>query len=351
MLYNSSDTDDDWWGQITNNTETTGWLFGYDEDVSWTLDAFDGDAASVAVFVSSNLTENVFYIGTDTSLHGVSGYNTSWDKSTTQDNEKWPLADDASAPLALAYDSASDRVWIYYMSNGNLTQVYRSDADTWEDSITLSKSVNVTETATSDAGSTGLSTSGKIGVGVGVGAGAIVFAGIAFVFFWQRRARQNQGVDPDTPDPSGKDPSNPAAGPLLSPLSVPGSPAPAYLSGYWVNGQWVPPQTEQPYSYYDHTKPENRIAHEMWAPPPGVQPMYELPHEERTHEMPIDGHQVAEMPTEVQSTSPQDPAAPSAGAQQSSGSHLTAHQQHVHEPDAAKMQHARFSAITPEPTR
>ncbi|ETS81629.1 hypothetical protein PFICI_06631 [Pestalotiopsis fici W106-1] len=348
ILINDTDSSDALYIQVTNNTNTSGYIFGYDVDQDWTLDAFDGYTASVAVFVSDNLTQNVFYIGTDKYLHGLSGLNATWNKFDTQENEKWPLADDASAALALTYDTSNDRVWIYYMSDGNLTQVHRSDADTWEDAIVLSKTSNVTETTVTSSSSSGFSTGAKIGTGVGVGVGAVVIAGLAFVLFRFRRSKKNN-LNVDTAAAASgkdKDASNPAAGPLLSPSTVPGSPAPAYMSGYWQNGEWVAPQADQRYSYYDQTKPENNIAHEMYAPPPSQQVMYELPHEEHAHEMAIEGHQVAEMPTEVY---PAQGSAAAPPATQSDGHHLAV--QYEHEPDAAEMQHARLSMITPEPAR
>lgn len=368
ILLNETDSDDYLLIQITNNTDTTGYEFGYYIDQDWTLDAFDGYTASLAVFVSGNLTENVFYIGTDKYLHGLSGFNATWNKFDTQENEKWPLADDASAALALTYDTSNDRIWIYYMSDGNLTQVHRSDADTWEDAIVLSKSSNVTETVVASSTSSGLSTGAKIGTGVGVGVGAVVVAGLAFVFFYFRRSKKKDNLNVDTAAAnaySGKDTSTPAAGHLLSPSTAPGSPAPAYMSGYWQDGAWVAPQQQQQqteqqtYSYYEQTKPEHNnnrnsgITHEMYAPPPVQQFMYEMPHEEHAHEMAIEGHQVAEMPTEVYpaqgSSSAAAPAATMTTQSDAHNHHLAVQHEYEHEPDAAEMRHARLSMITPEP--
>ncbi|KAH8202946.1 hypothetical protein TruAng_002892 [Truncatella angustata] len=316
---------------ITNDTDDKWKLYYIDEAPSWSLDAFDGDQTSLALLMNSDTDQNVYYIGTDGGLHELTGYNTTWNKTLREPDANWPLADEPNAPLALAHDNAHNRTWIYYMSNGTMTQVWRSNDNTWEKAIALAKFNSTSEEAEgpSSASSSGLSNEAKFGIGVGVGLGVplLIAAIAASMHSHVKRSRAERNAERAAVEAAHADATNPhgAAMPLHSSVmasttggnpqspamtsTMRGSPTPNHSSaywerGYWTNGQWVAAQPGvQSHASQVWAKPEGdwRQSHGYYenapvafSPDPYVQPMFEMPIEERTHEMSGDG-QVTEM--------------------------------------------------------
>lgn len=295
--------------RITNDTDTTQWTLSYSQDLpAWSLDSFEAKNANLALLVDSDTSQGIYYIGSDASLHGLTGYNTTWDKTPPEPNINWPPADEPNAPLALAYDSTHNETWIYYISNGSMVQVHQSDESTWEEAVTLLKFNSTSTEEISDTPSSGLSSGAKTGIGVGVGIGVpILIAAIAaYMFFHIKRSRASRDAERAAVEAAHADATSPPMDQMAYPSGVHpsmyGSPAPGYTSGYWeggywANGQWVPAATmghsdqiygkpegdwRQSYGYYDN-------GHKSLSPQPAPQPVFELPHVERTHEMSGDG--------------------------------------------------------------
>ncbi|KAI1843262.1 hypothetical protein JX265_012165 [Neoarthrinium moseri] len=237
----------------TNQTE-----FTLDENVNdtWTLEAYDGNPGALGFTLDQDSAANLWYIGNDSQLHQIHRTAGRWRPASNQDPSIWPRADAPNAQFAAASDN-SGRVWLYYVSGGNMTQVYRSSRDMWE-LPTVLQTVNDTAIASNAEAQnpTGLSTGAKAGIGVGVGVGGIAILGIGALTLMRAR-RKPRATELH----------------MTHPPSALASPAPDYsevgTGGRWIGGQWVP---------------DEGMSKEQ------QEPVHELPHEERSHEMLGEGH-------------------------------------------------------------
>ncbi|KAI1874053.1 uncharacterized protein JN550_002632 [Neoarthrinium moseri] len=280
-----------------------------------TIEGLEAKRADIAMSLDSATNPHVFYIGSDGFLHHYQKtWNGTWTQGSTQDISTWPKPDDRNGDIGLDFDAGRDRVWLYMKVNGSLTQLYQSGNNTWEPSFTLLKQ-NTTDTANSTSPTTeaepsnsgGLSQGGKIGVGVGVGLGLpLVVAAIAvYMFFHIRNSRKNRDAETAAVQAAHYDATSPAHGMSPNPhLSINSSPAPQYTSGYWeggywADGQWVP-AVAQPYGKPegDWRQSQGYYGNNQIAPENAIQPMHELPHQERPQEISIDG-QLNEMSAET----------------------------------------------------
>ncbi|KAK7755306.1 hypothetical protein SLS62_002813 [Diatrype stigma] len=208
----------------TNET-SSGTSFEYDEaslEDYETLEAFESLKARASVVFLSNGTRSIFYVGSDRDLHriqeGGGEQAGTWAQATPEDRAYWPLADTANANYGYAFDAASDRIWIFYSSNGSMAQVHQSSLDVWETAVALPSGLsssgsgsgsgdNTTTTTTNRDGpiESGLGAGTRMGIGLGIGVGAaivLVLAGAAFWVYRRRHSRsaqkQQQPEGPDT---------------------------------------------------------------------------------------------------------------------------------------------------------
>ncbi|KAK8050869.1 hypothetical protein PG993_002254 [Apiospora rasikravindrae] len=251
---------------LSNMTNSNELDIAYDDkaDPTWTFEALDFMNAPLALTFGSSRAMSVFYVGKDKLLRQVrreeadndkTGYK--WSNVTRPNAKQWPLPDATNAHFGAAYDRQSDRVWLYYMSNLTLTQLYQPAKDQWHDAVALPKS-HPTSIGSKDGG--GLSQGAKLGIGIGVGLGVplLLAAVAAYLFFHSRRSRRNRAAE----NAAMQDAHSAA----VAPPSHPGSPAPRYTSGYWPpvpgqqphNGAWIPQQhLGVPYSDQNgYIKPE-----------------------------------------------------------------------------------------------
>ncbi|KAI1767703.1 hypothetical protein GGR53DRAFT_463183 [Hypoxylon sp. FL1150] len=269
---------------VTNDTAPQDFTLNLTSPVNWALDGWDGSAKGIGLTFDDDAARNVFYIGNDSLLHQVSETSGGWEASSGQSVQAWPTADSPNAQFASAYDFNLNRVWIYYVSGGNVTQVYRSSKNEWEPAAAL-RTFNDTAVASDE--DAGLSTGAKAGIGVGVGVGVLALLALGAFFFLRRKrdrdARKQAEAEGDAN----------AAVAHQHPSSFAGSPAPAYSSGatqgQWIDGQWVqtPPM-----------KPEGQWQERYsYVPVAEQEPVYhEMANQEVTHEMPVDTDR-REMPT------------------------------------------------------
>ncbi|KAI1376602.1 hypothetical protein F4677DRAFT_419037 [Hypoxylon crocopeplum] len=258
---------------VTNNTATEDFSLNTTSSVNWSLDGWDGEAGGIGFTLDHNSTRNIFYIGNDSLLHHVSEVNGAWGMSSSLDIKSWPRADVPNAQFATVFDFGRDLVWIYYMSDGNMTQVYQSSKDEWEPASALLKYNNTAaDSGPVDRTNTGLSTGSKAGIGVGASVGGIILIALGAYIFIQRKKGERERKQADAEAAA-------AAAANQPPPPVVGSPAPAYSSGvegHWIDGQWV--------SYQPSSKPEQ--SHYSFQSTQEYQPMYhEMPNQEHTHEM------------------------------------------------------------------
>ncbi|KAJ9155273.1 Protein crumbs 3 [Pleurostoma richardsiae] len=307
---------------ITNNTNTTtssGFQLSSNTAVNFTLPAWNASAASsLGLAVDHSFVRTVYYIGTDRALHAASNVNFTWRLSpANQSAAAWPLADGASADLAVASDFTSSTVRIFYYAGGGITQVsYDPDAARWVDAAalpTFNATAVTTEptpsaTATPDSGGSGggLSAGAKAGIGIGVSLGVIGLAGIAgtFLFLRRRRARANAAAEAaaaaqqqQMTGPGGQPAYYDYAGQQQHP-GYGGSPPPGSVSAYTdYNGSQV--GTPGVAGWADPKDPKGYPPGYAAVPPPqeleGPRPMYEMPEQHYSHELVGEGH-VTEMP-------------------------------------------------------
>lgn len=202
------------------------------------------DERHAQVTVAFGLKEvlSLFYIGEDRIVHRATFSDGHWEYPTVKIASFWPppLADKANADISVAYDYRSNRMWLYYMRNGSLTQVYKPEQDIWHAAIALPKVGPANETE--HGGGPGLSRGAKMGMGIGVGLGAalLVTAIAAYIFVHLRRSRQKR---------EGKevaDQGTNAGATSQSPPSHPGSPAPQYTSRYCPTVSGFPMLMDRP---------------------------------------------------------------------------------------------------------
>lgn len=291
----------------TNNTDYL--AVRYPDNQGQPMEAYARGETHIGLAFGTNDARYTFYIGNDSSIHQfVSSqsvgdiYDESWTLSDPPPNSTlaWPRADTPNADFAVAWDSDLDKIWLYYVVNGSMTQVHQSSLGVWEPPVALPKFNATAAVAGADprpdepsepepepeAGdSGGLSGSGKTGVGVGVGLGLpILGAFAAYALWYVRRSRRHPEAD----------------------LAAVGAGA-----GYGADGQWVQPQPQpqqqmyaaagaKPYGQWQQVAPRfTQMYVGGGSPPP---PVHEMAHPEPAYEVAEDG-QVSEMPGSQQQES------------------------------------------------
>ncbi|KAI6086972.1 hypothetical protein F4821DRAFT_120836 [Hypoxylon rubiginosum] len=260
---------------VTNDTAPED--FTLNTTANWALEGWDGSAKGIGLTFNDDSTRNIFYIGNDSLLHQVSETSGGWQASSGQSVQSWPIADSPSSQFASTYDFNRNQVWIYYVSGGNVTQVYRSGKNSWEPAAAL-RTFN--DTVIESDEDSDLSTGAKAGIGVGVGVVGAALITLGAFFFLRRRKRSREAHRQAETEAEA---TSAAADHPVS--SFAGSPAPAYSSGVmqgqWIDGQWI--QASQ-------TKPEGQWQERYsYAPVDQQQPVFhEMASQEHTHEMPGD---------------------------------------------------------------
>ncbi|KAK7957318.1 uncharacterized protein PG986_006540 [Apiospora aurea] len=248
---------------LSNMTDSDEFNISYDNaDPTWTFEELDPMNAPLGLTFGSSQAMSVFYVGKDKLLRQVRRAEADdktykWSNVTRPNAKQWPLPDDTNAHFGAAYDRQSDRVWVYYMSNRTMTQLYQPSKDQWHDAVALPKSQPA---SSDDQSSGGLSHGAKLGIGIGVGLGVPLLLGLvaAYLFFHSRSSRRHRAAE----NAALQDAHSAA----VAPRSHPGSPAPRYTSGYWPpgpgqephGGPWIP-QQQLGVPYSDHNgyiKPE-----------------------------------------------------------------------------------------------
>ncbi|KAI1075630.1 hypothetical protein F5B20DRAFT_375073 [Whalleya microplaca] len=258
----------------TNDTDADDFKLDTKADVNWSLDGWDGKAGAMGLTLDSHGTRSIFYIGNDSALHQVTEANGSWNIVPSPDETIWPLADAPNAQFSTTYDFSHNEIWIFYMSGGNMTQVHQLDQG-WQPASTLLK-FNGTATQEDPPQASGLSGGARAGIGVGASIAGVALLALGTYIFLQRKKGKEELKKAEAE-------AEAAAAANQPPSVFPGSPAPAYSSGVadgqWVDGQWVP---TQPY-----TKPEGQWQSSYaYHPVPGPPPVFEMPNQEFSHEMP-----------------------------------------------------------------
>lgn len=171
---------------VTDETSSRDIRLDESRNVTWSLPAWDGTPGNLGVTFDSAGTRSIFYIGTDRMLHMITQTASGWRRASGQDTSAWPLADRPSAPFAITSDFGQNKIWIYYVSGGEMTQVHASGNDTWEPAIKLPQVPPPPEQASPS--SQGLSTGAKAGIGVGAAVGGLaIIAAISYLFLVRRR--------------------------------------------------------------------------------------------------------------------------------------------------------------------
>lgn len=241
-------------GTLSNMSTTADSEWEFESTDSWgfTFDSFSGSSSRIGLSLNSGGIPSVFYIGTDGYLRRFSADTLGhWHQDDSEDDEKWPAADIANdndfADFGLAYDTSEDRIWMFYESNGYMTQVHQSESSVWQDFTRLATSANSSTTNATSSSSSGSSSSSSsssndsslaIGLGVGLGLGIPLTCGaIALLFFRRYRGRRrNRSKYALAADSTG------AGGQSSTAANTPDPSTPAGLDqnqGYWQDGVWV----------------------------------------------------------------------------------------------------------------
>lgn len=112
------------------------------------LEAWPSQVGNLGLAIDQDESKYIFYIGSDKSLYYVSsieGTNLgSWSVYDSLSTEYWPLADDEAADFAVASDPSTYDIRIYYMSGGSMTEVSRTEKDTWAEAAALPTKASTT---------------------------------------------------------------------------------------------------------------------------------------------------------------------------------------------------------------
>lgn len=149
---------------------------------------------------------NIFYIGTDSKLYQVNEGKDGWGLASNQSGKEWPVADEPSSDLAVAYKQSEGEVWVYYRANETIVEAYRGYYGNWSEAQSLprapaeDKPVNGTsvggdgnkETPVEEKphSGSGLSTGAKAGIGAGGGVGGLLLVGLLLCLCRRRRNAQ-----------------------------------------------------------------------------------------------------------------------------------------------------------------
>ncbi|RGP76418.1 hypothetical protein FLONG3_5303 [Fusarium longipes] len=165
---------------------------------SFSLPAWNSSLGALGSAIDRSRTRSIFYIGTDKKLHEVAAAKDTWKIAFNQTSKSWPIADDPSSGLAVAYNQPDGKVWVYYWSNKTIVQTYRNYDGDWEDAKVLPqeepRKTNTSKPVEDDTPqSSGLSTGAKAGIGVGVGIGALLFG--VLTWLWMKRRNRKKASD------------------------------------------------------------------------------------------------------------------------------------------------------------
>ncbi|KAH8671500.1 hypothetical protein BX600DRAFT_548465 [Xylariales sp. PMI_506] len=337
-------------GTDTSITNTTGGP-EYDWDVKpgldWQLDTISWNSY-LGVTLDDHDYRTIYYIGGDMMLNQVQENGTSWAQVPQQDMARWPMADAVDACFGVTFDVDHRETWIYYISNGNMTQLHQTNG-TWDVAVALPK-FNATNVSGADANSSGgsgggvsggLSKGDKIGIGVGVASGLLVIVGVTVAYLRVRNSRANRDKEHGAVEAAHAEATTVGASimsqapetSLRQTMSPPppsdmSSPVSRYLSGYWgggvvgaaaasaadggavgaaaagyfVNGQWVPAGAYPRHSLdprfsgglgLDWQQSQALCGDKAMSPPVVVQPTFEMAHEELRYEMAGDETQIS----------------------------------------------------------
>ncbi|KAI1058707.1 hypothetical protein LB507_004181, partial [Fusarium sp. FIESC RH6] len=170
------------------------------ETPEFSLPGWNTSIEAIGMATDQSRTRSLFYLGDDKVLReaiAIRGKN-DWQMAPNRSEKIWPLADDPSAGLAVAYHQGQGMTWIYYWSNETIVQAHKNHDGEWEKAIALPQTVPKNETKsdgpTDDfepvSEDTGLTTGAKAGVGVGVAAGVIALGALIWFFMKKRRNTQ-----------------------------------------------------------------------------------------------------------------------------------------------------------------
>ncbi|KUI74188.1 hypothetical protein VM1G_10038 [Cytospora mali] len=294
---------------VLNNMTSSDYIVSFDSVLNLTLYNYSGSSSHIGMSMDAKANPGIWYIGSDAFPHLYSGDRTgNWAQSPSQDEAKWPLADSADAELAVTSDADNDRIWLFYVVDGNVTMLV-STGGSWDDPVALIPYNSTTEAAgmvrnTTSSSSGGLSSSSKIGIGVGVGVGVPLIMAALTLYVCirikrsrQARAQQQQPVANVTPSTAT---SSQAPQPTISdtPLSQYKPGLDNGQNGYWVDGMWVPLDHSGVSPYRSENKPPiaqvvmvQGVTANAYTGFPMVESdsaqVYEMAHDEHAHEMPV----------------------------------------------------------------
>lgn len=300
------DTDNTNATEVLNNMTSLDYTISYGSELDLTLNNYNGSSSHIGLSMDAKANPSIWYIGSDASPHSYSGDATgNWTQSPSQDETKWPLADDVNAELTVTSYATYDKVWLFYVIDGTITMLV-STGGSWDDPVPLIPYNTTTEAAgtvgnTGSPSSGGLSYPSKVGIGVGVGVGVpVVAAALALcLFLHTKRSRQAHVQKQETQhQPGMKATLSTAASPPVPWPSISDTPISQYKPGpdtgqrgYWVDGIWVP-------TYTSENKPviaqvgilqdgtANRYTGMPVVESDSAQ-VYEMAHDERAHEMSV----------------------------------------------------------------
>ncbi|KAL2269057.1 hypothetical protein VTJ83DRAFT_3903 [Remersonia thermophila] len=248
---------------------------------NFTLPAWDGMARSLGASINADYTRHIWYIGHDSNLHLVTNMNWTWGIRENQTEEFWPKADKPNADLAVTHLIDSSVVRIYYFVKGKLAEVRYQD-DEWKPYSVVEAPDPIATTAPTPDGAgedSGLSTGAKVGIGIGVSLGAISIGAIIAVLVLLHRKKKEKALAEQEHQP----PSDPYPADGSTTLEA-GTPYQAY--GASAQG-WTPDDkpSQLPTEPLSHQLDSNPRSELDCTP----KPIYELPGNERLHELVADG--------------------------------------------------------------
>lgn len=232
---------------------------------------------------------SAFYIGTNGVLHRVDqGEGDNFQRAEQQGPDTWPVADAPNAPFGIASDFNTNRIWVYYMSGGQMRQVYQSRSGVWERAVVLETRDGLSPASGQGSGDTGggdsghdnenkgMATAAKVGLGVGLSIGVLTLGGLISACAWYYRRRKARNGVAELPGS--------IRGPAKSPSAAASSSPTQDLLG---RESASPQQQSQPYPLEKQGTelfelPIQGQRHEM-----GDTQIHEAPRHE-VHEMPAD---------------------------------------------------------------
>ncbi|KAF4991840.1 hypothetical protein FGRMN_7558 [Fusarium graminum] len=211
-------------GKYTNNTGPSKIRMN-SKAADWSLPGWNSSIEAIGMATDRSQTRSLFYLGDDKVLREAIAIKNDWQMAPNRSETIWPLSDDPSAGLAVAYHQGKGMTWIYYYSNDSIIQAHKNASNEWEDAIALPQTLPKNETDSGSKGkdkpsnqedskteSTGLTGGAKAGIAIGVIAGVLAVG--ALIFFFVRR-RRNKQVPPKEAPPveAGGTPVTPVAYP------------------------------------------------------------------------------------------------------------------------------------------